>query len=242
MLIHTFPFPGFKNSSPERRKILFNNNRVATAVIATAAMSLALLPVAQAADVSTARACVDADNVWVHLDFGIESDKSPAGGCATEFTDGLVALQSAGFDVEYDEGGFGAFITGIEGVTPIWEENQTYWSYWSGEVAEDYSVTYEYSQVGASSARPAPGSVEAWVVTDSWGDEGEPSLIELPEPPVEEEPEVPTPPAGDDVSGSSDNVEFFAVIAGILALVGGGLAALFSIPGFSIPGFVLPKF
>ena len=228
---HRFPFHRFKNSSPERRKTLITNNRVATALLATAATSFALLPVAQAAEIATARACVDAENVWVQVDFGTESDQPTKGGCATDFTDGLVALESAGFDVDYIDSEYGAMLTGIEGVAPIWtEDNPVYWSYWSGNVAADYTVAYESYMVGASGSTPEAGTVEAWVASDG---SLQPSLTELVAAPAEDNPSQS--------SGSSADTGIFAVIAGILALVGGGLAALFTIPGLNIPGVVLPK-
>lgn len=224
-----FPFHRFKNSSPERRKTLITTNRVATAIMATATTTLALIPIAQAAEITTARACVDADNVWVQVDFGTESDQPSKGGCATEFTDGLTALESAGFDVDYIDSEYGAMLQGIEGVAPVWtEDNPVYWSYWSGAVAADYSVNYEAYMVGASGSTPEAGSVEAWVAADG---SVEPSLTDLPATSEDDE----------GISGSSENAGIFAVIAGILALLGGGLAALFTIPGFSIPGTVLPK-
>lgn len=226
-----FPFHRFKNSSPERRKTLITTNRVATAILATAATSFALIPIAQAAEIATARACVDAENVWVQVDFGTASDQPAKGGCATDFTDGLVALESAGFDVDYIDSEYGAMLNGIEGVAPIWtEDNPVYWSYWTGDVAADYSVTYESYMVGASGSTPEAGTVEAWVAADG---SVEPSLTELAAAPGEDNPSQS--------SGSSADTGIFAVIAGVLALLGGGLAALFTIPGLSIPGVVLPK-
>ena len=115
-------------------------------------------------------------------------------------------------------------MTGINGVAPEWDERELYWVYSSGEVADDLSVDYTYYEVGASYARPEAGTVEAWVV--GTGKET-PALTTLAETPA--------------ATGSSADGGWIAVIAGLLALIGGGVAALYQ-GLITIPGLVLPKF
>ncbi|GFK17904.1 hypothetical protein [Corynebacterium glutamicum] len=204
-------------------------SRVALATLAATATALSLSTVANAQspvanDIADARECVDANNVWVYVEYGEDSEKEPEGACATEFTDGVVALESAGFKLTFKESEMGKYMTGINGVVPDWDETQTYWSYYSGEVADDYSVDYTYYQVGASDSRPEGGTVEAWVVGTG---EETPALETLPETPA--------------ATGSSEDGGWIAVIAGLLALIGGGVAALYQ-GLITIPGLVLPKF
>lgn len=204
-------------------------SRVALTTLAVTATTLSLSTAANAQSslldkTLDARQCIDADNVWVSVDYGADSEKEPEGACATEFTDGAVALESAGFELTFEDSEFGKYLTGINGVAPDWDETQTYWSYYSGEVADDYSVDYTYYQVGASDSRPEGGTVEAWVVGTG---EETPALETLPETPA--------------ATGSSEDGGWIAVIAGLLALIGGGVAALYQ-GLITIPGLVLPKF
>lgn len=188
---------------------MITTTRMATAVVAATATTLALVPVASATDVGAARACVDADNVWVYVEYGEDSDKAPKGGCATDFTTGLVAIESAGFDVDIIDSTFGSYVESIDGVTPVWsEDNPVYWSYWTGAVADDYSVDYESYMVGASTSTPEAGSVEAWVVGDG---SVAPALDQLPVP-VEVSSSVGSSGAG--------------ILGGLLGMLGGVFAAL----------------
>lgn len=203
-------------------------SRVALTTLAVTATTLSLSTVANAQsavanDITDARECVDANSVWVSVDYGADSDKAPEGGCATDLTNGLTALESAGFDVETTEFPFGKQIDSINGVAPVWEETETYWSFFIGDVDEDYNVEYSFSEYGAEDTIPEPGSVEAWVVGD--GSPLEPTTL----------PETPA------ATGSSADGGWIAVIAGLLALIGGGVAALYQ-GLITIPGLVLPKF
>ena len=183
--------------------------RMATTLVAATATTLALLPVAQAAEFTTARDCVDADNVWVYVEYGEDSEKEPTGACATEFGNGFEALESAGFEVTYSESEFGRFLTGIDGVAPTWTpENPIFWSYWNGTVAENYTIAYEAYQVGASISTPEAGSVEAWSVSDG---SVAPALTQLPAP--------------DEVSSSVGSSQG-GVLGGLLGMLGGFFAAL----------------
>lgn len=188
---------------------MITTTRMATAVVAATATTLVLGPAAQATDAASARACVDADNVWVYVEYGEDSGMSPRGGCATEFDTGLQAVASAGFDVEIIDSEFGAYLDSIDGVSPVWSEtNPVYWSYWTGDIDPDYSVSYESYMIGASTSSPERGSVEAWVVGDG---SVAPALEQLPVP-VEVSSSVGSSGAG--------------ILGGLLGMLGGVFAAL----------------
>lgn len=201
--------------------------RTATATLAAAATTISLfsaVPTAHALDSSSidnAADCLEVNNVWVYVEYGADTDKNSKGACATEFDTGFEALESAGFVAKYDQFEFGRFLKGIDGVVPVWEETGTYWNNYSGTVAADNTVSYEYAIVGGDDTTPAPGSVEAWVVSDGTVD---PALTAIPVAPT----------------GSSESNGIFALIAGVFAVVGGAVAALYS-GLISIPGLVLPK-
>ena len=206
--------------------LTITTRRMATTLVAATATTLALLPAAQAAEFTTARDCVDADNVWVYVEYGEDSDKEPTGACATEFSNGFEALESAGFEATYSESDFGRFITGIDGVAPTWtEETPFYWSYWNGTVAEDYTVAYESYMVGASISTPEAGTVEAWSVSDG---SVAPALDQLPAPEPQPEPE---PKEESSAAGSSEG----GILGRLLGMLGGAFATLqswlLSIPG-----------
>lgn len=189
--------------------MIITTRHMATTLVAATATTLALIPAVQATEIAEARSCIDADNVWVYVEYGGDSTKDPKGACATEFSNGLEALDSAGFDITYSESDFGRFVTGIDGVAPVWsQESPLYWSYWDGAVADDYTVTYEAYMVGGSASVPEPGSVEAWSVGDG---SVAPALTQLPE-------------AAKDGSaaGSSET----GLLAGLFGLLGGVFTAL----------------
>ena len=203
-------------------------SRVALTTLAVTATTLSLSTAANAQSslldkTLDARECVDANSVWVSVDYGADFDKAPEGGCATDLTSGLTALESAGFVVETIERSFGKEIKTINGVTPDWDETETFWSFFIGDVDEDYNVEYSFSDFGAEGTIPEPGSVEAWVVGD--GSPLEPTTL----------PETPA------ATGSSEDGGWIAAIVGLLALIGGGVAALYQ-GLITIPDLVLPKF
>lgn len=134
---------------------------------------------------TTARTCVDAEYVWVWVEY--DGHKDPRGGCATEFATGYDALISAGFELQHGPlGEYGVFIDGIDGVVADFNIDGKFWSYWDGTVnPQSYAVNYAFYPVGASSSTPEPGSVESWVL----GSGKPPVQTVLPEDPA---PVVPT--------------------------------------------------
>ncbi|MGA4670171.1 FG-GAP-like repeat-containing protein [Propionibacteriaceae bacterium Y1923] len=106
------------------------------------------------ANAQAAEACLAADNVWVVVE---DQTGKQTGGCATEFTNGRVALISAGFTVTGTD-----FIESING-HPVAANH--FWSYWNGEV-DGNTIDWTFSQVGATLSTPQPGTVEGWHYVD----------------------------------------------------------------------------
>lgn len=115
-----------------------------------------------------ASTCVAARKVWVIVerDTGLQK-----GGCASKFATGLEALTSAGFDVTGS-----IFITAIDGY-PSKSAGNDYWSYWHVEdpstTSDEIPNDWVFSQLGAASYEPKPGSIEGWrfgsgAATPSW--------------------------------------------------------------------------
>lgn len=125
--------------------------RVSLAALAVVGFGFGLPLLQASAEPSPTAACLEAGNVWVH----VELDDTVGGGCATEFGTGIEALTSAGFDVAYGESGFVDTIDGNP--TPRGEED--WWSY--AHTGDDLSG-WEFYEVGATQSAPAAGSIEAW--------------------------------------------------------------------------------
>lgn len=110
----------------------------------------------------TVRECVQSDHVWVH----VEWDDGHKGGCATDFSNGLVALRSAGFAVDET----GGFITKIDG-RPNPAGKTDWWSYWHKAPQSDGSYPeWEFSQLSATAYKPTPGTVEGWRLWHSFSE------------------------------------------------------------------------
>ena len=132
-----------------------------TGVFSTLVTSDALVPGVHAA----AGECVSAGNVWVVVerDTGLEE-----AACATEFSSGLAALKSAGFNVAGS-----AFVSGINGY-PAAPSRTGYWSYWHAaepaittsvdgtDETSTWTYDWEYSDEGAATYVPRAGSIEGW--------------------------------------------------------------------------------
>ncbi len=85
-------------------------------------------------------------------------------GCATSYSSGLVALQSAGFAPIGT-----SFITQIDGLptNPDYTTNgNLWWSYWHAPVNADGTIgTWSQYMVGADASAPVKGQVEGWLLT-----------------------------------------------------------------------------
>jgi hypothetical protein len=125
--------------------------------------------------------CSTTSGVIVAVDF------SPWGGnvvrgCDSTLTTGYDALHAAGFTTAGDEHDGPAFICRINDDPPPSQDpcietpsTNAYWSYWHADVGQN---TWSYSQQGAMSYQPPPGSVDAWVfgASNVAGTTGQPSF------------------------------------------------------------------
>ncbi len=121
--------------------------------------TLALPPVpAYAAD--PAATCLEAGHVWVVVDKG---SGSVTGGCATDRSNGLAALSSAGFTVT-DTGGFICQIDNAPATCA--SSNKEWWSYFHrSQTSPGTFGDWEFSNKGATNYTPLAGSVEGWRLT-----------------------------------------------------------------------------
>jgi hypothetical protein len=103
-------------------------------------------------------------------------------GCDPTLTTGLAALQAAGFTTAGDQHDGPAFICRIDDDPPPSQDPcintppaTAYWSYWHADAGQD---VWSYSQLGAATYRPQPGSVDAWVFgsANQQGTNGQPSF------------------------------------------------------------------
>ena len=125
--------------------------------------------------------CSATTGVIVAVDF------SPWGGnvergCDAALTTGLDAVHAAGFVTAGDVHDGPAFVCRINSQPPPAAEPcvntppaTSYWSYWHANAGQN---AWSYSQVGAATYRPLPGSVDAWTFgsTAQGGSAGEPSF------------------------------------------------------------------
>lgn len=151
----------------------------------------------------TASQCLAAKNVWVVVE---RADGAQEGGCATQFGTGMEALASAGFTSTG-----GAFVQTINGYPNPAPEGH-YWSYWQGGAAADGSVSWTFSNVGASSSSPQPGTVEGWHYV-SWQTPGAttPPNWNVPQDPIQP-PRVETKVTGVKGDHTGDGIaDVFAV-------------------------------
>lgn len=156
-----------------------------------ASMLLSSTP-AHADDVDDERAeCLAQGRVWVLVQ---PEEHVVWTGCASQFRTGLEALTSAGFTIDNR-----ASLDRINGY-PSNPDGRHYWSYWhSSPDAGGHFPGYVYSQSGAGTFRPGPGSIQAWRYTslDSSPSDAIPSMA-LPTP------STPTTHGDQDGNGQAD--------------------------------------
>lgn len=134
--------------------------QISITAIAVLGLGVAVPVLNAAADASPAATCVQADNVWVLVQF----DDETKGGCATEFGDGLEALASAGFEAVASEAGF---VNTVDG-EPAVRGPEDWWAYASSGEAND---TWSFYEVGAKDSKPLAGSIEGWRLIHSYAAE-----------------------------------------------------------------------
>lgn len=105
----------------------------------------------------TAAECTDAGKVWVHVEHG----DTVKGACADKFSTGTEAMVSTGLAAAQ-----GDFVKTIDGVTA---EGVEWWSLWTSKPG----ATWEFSQVGINTLKPAAGSVIGWRLLPDYNVEAE---------------------------------------------------------------------
>ena len=153
-----------------------------TAVLAVLALAFLLLaPPTPAASAEPVSDCTTTSGVIVAVDFSHFGGHVERG-CAATPTTGFNAIHSAGFTTEGDDHDGPEFICRIDGdPTPAEQSCRTtppasaYWSYWHADPGKN---TWQFSEEGAASTHPQPGSVDAWVFgsTEGGGSHGEPTF------------------------------------------------------------------
>ncbi len=119
------------------------------------------------------------DGVWVVVQPDEAKPDAVQAKCATDFTNGVVALRSAGFTAE-QAGGMLTRINGLPTDADFTSNGGFYWSYWSATVAADGTLgSWEYYQVAPDQATPAKGTAEGWLLTNKTDATG-PALTALP--------------------------------------------------------------
>lgn len=142
-------------SRPHRRTA-----QLSIAAAAILGLGFAVPALQAAAEPSAAATCVEANNVWVLVQF----DDTTEGGCATEFATGLEALASAGFTAEASEAGFVNTVNG----EPAERGAEDWWAY---AHSDDANAAWAFYLVGAKDSEPVAGSIEGWRLIHSYAEE-----------------------------------------------------------------------
>lgn len=109
---------------------------------------------------TTAQDCVDAGNVWIHVEF----DETVTGACAEEFSTALEATRSAGLTEDA-----GSFITTISGRAANGTTAKEWWSLWTKHVdADGKHPEWSFATVGAGDIKPQAGDVIGWRLDEDW--------------------------------------------------------------------------
>ena len=130
-----------------------------TALAAVAVGACALLLQA-CSETDPIQKCLDEDSVWVVVEF----DDDTKGACASEFSTGLQALESAGFTAVASDDGF---LTTID-AQPATAGAEDWWSY---AHADADLAEWEFYEVGAKDSQPVAGSIEGWRLLHSFAAE-----------------------------------------------------------------------
>ncbi|MHA6511401.1 hypothetical protein [Tessaracoccus sp. Z1128] len=139
--------------------------RVALPVAALVALGLAAIAQPAAAD-PAAIECVEAGNVWVH----VEHDDVVTGACATEFATGTEAMVTTGLAADQ-----GSYVTTIDGVT---SKDPQWWSLWTATPADGDLGEWEFSQVGIAEMAPEAGQVIGWRLLEDYNEPQEAPLVD----------------------------------------------------------------
>jgi hypothetical protein len=166
-----------------RDRVRSLSRTVAGALIVVSGMTgvLAVATPASPAGADPLGACTTTAGEIVAVDFAPWGGNIERG-CAATLSTGLAALQAAGFTSAGDQHDGPGFVCRIDDDPPPAQDpcintppDTAYWSYWHADAGQD---AWSYSQLGAATYRPPPGSVDAWVFGSSnvQGTDGQPSF------------------------------------------------------------------
>jgi hypothetical protein len=155
--------------------------------------------------------CSTTSGVIVAVDFGPWGGDVQRG-CDATLTTGYAALQAAGFTTAGDDHDGPAFICRIDDDPPPSQDPcvatppvAASWYYWHADAGQD---AWSFSQLGATSYQPPPGSVDAWVfggpnsppsfspATVRATEAGPAGSVSVPTAPSATSPPATTPPTG----------------------------------------------
>lgn len=165
-------------------------SKLATAAIVALAIGAGFPTSANAA--TPAAECVEAGNVWVHVEY----DDTVTGACADEFAVAQDAMTSAGIETDA-----GPFYTTIDGRAADNDERE-WWSLWTKSPEGDTYGGWEMAAVGADELTLEGGQVVAWTLQPDWDAEAvNPAVDPLTEGTASETAEPEEPAAGMPQSG-----------------------------------------
>jgi hypothetical protein len=176
-----------------------HSRRYPAAIAAAVLISTAGLTIAGAT--TSHAAPPTCDGVWVV----VQEDAEVTTNCATEHTDAVRALESAGFEITGTGSGQDFFVSQIGGAPEDADFNTNgglWWAFCTANVDATSGAIgeWEMSQVGAAQVAPEPGTANGWRLgTDGVCPElttvAESSPTTSPEAPATTAPESPTAPA-----------------------------------------------
>lgn len=123
---------------------------------------------------SLPKASTSCSGVWVVVNRG---NSQQTVRCATTYTNGLVALKSAGFSIKTTKTNYGQFLCQIQGYpSKCTSTANTFWGYWKATQKADGSWgTWTFSDNGAEKSKPRKGVAEGWIY-GPWLDGAQPQL------------------------------------------------------------------
>ena len=127
----------------------------AAAAAAILALGLSTWPITASAD-GTAAECVEAGNVWLHVEHGDVIN----GACATEFANVAEAMAATG--LAPDQGSFYVTVDGVTAQDPQW------WSLWTASVDNGELGEWAFAQVGAADLEPEAGQIVGWRLLEDY--------------------------------------------------------------------------
>lgn len=187
------------------------------ALLACATGLIALAGTAAPAAAETAKC----EGVWVVVQRDQADPATAVAKCASEYSDGVKALASAGFETESSE----TMLTRIDGLPKDADFNTNggyYWSYWSASVdAEGNLSDWSYYTTGPNASKPSTDKAEGWLLTNDQAATG-PAVKNVNSVTAATSPAPTTGTSTDAQGGGSPTGTIIAGIAVLVAVLGLG--------------------